>query len=109
MKRLRGNESALDQIKLNRSRLPFRLPAKDRVGSRRLRTVTLPHHRTCGFPHPAVEPGSVTTASYHVMKPLALPPWSFHSAPLRCISSGAGLLPLGRFLQADPLLYSPLA
>ena len=30
----------------------------DRVGSRRLRAVTLPHHRTCGFPHPAVEPGS---------------------------------------------------
>ena len=29
---------------------------KDRVGSRRLRTVTLPHHRTCRFQHPAVEP-----------------------------------------------------
>ncbi len=28
----------------------------DRVGSRRLRTVTLPHHRTCRFQHPAVEP-----------------------------------------------------
>jgi hypothetical protein len=32
--------------------------AEDRVGSRRLRAVTLPHHRTSGFPHPAVEPGS---------------------------------------------------
>src|SRR5208283_2995755 len=30
----------------------------DRVGSRRLRTVTLPHHRTCRFQHPAVEPRS---------------------------------------------------
>jgi len=28
----------------------------DRVGSRQLRTVTLPHHRTCRFQHPAVEP-----------------------------------------------------
>ena len=83
--------------------------ARDRVGSRRLRTVTLPHHRTSGFPHPAVEPGSgYPAASCHVMKPLALLPWSFHSAPLHYISSGAGLLPLGRFLQADPLLYSPL-
>ena len=27
----------------------------DRVGSRGLRPVTLPHHRTCGLPHPAVE------------------------------------------------------
>ena len=26
----------------------------DRVESRGLRPVTLPHHRTCGFPHPAV-------------------------------------------------------
>src|SRR5271167_1708711 len=32
--------------------------AHDRVGSRRLRTVTLPHHRTCRFQHPAVEPRS---------------------------------------------------
>ena len=30
-----------------------------------------------------------------VMKPVALLPWSLHSAPLRCISSGTGLLPLG--------------
>jgi hypothetical protein len=29
-----------------------------RVGSRRLRAETLPHHRTCRFRHPAVEPGS---------------------------------------------------
>src|SRR5580693_2611724 len=43
-----------------------------------------------------------------MMKPVALRPWSFHSAPLRCISSGTGLLPLGRFLRAGPLLYSPL-
>jgi hypothetical protein len=27
----------------------------DRVGCRGLRLGTLPHHRTCGFPHPAVE------------------------------------------------------
>jgi len=27
----------------------------DRVGCRGLRPGTLPHHRTCGFPHPAVE------------------------------------------------------
>jgi hypothetical protein len=26
----------------------------DRVESRGLRPVTLPHHRTCGFPHPAI-------------------------------------------------------
>ncbi len=31
----------------------------DRVGSRGLRPVSLPHHRTCGFPHPAVETGGV--------------------------------------------------
>ena len=31
----------------------------DRVGSRGLRPVSLPHHRTCGFPHPAVEIGGV--------------------------------------------------
>ena len=31
----------------------FRLPS-DRVESRGFRPVTLPHHRTCGFPHPAV-------------------------------------------------------
>ena len=34
-------------------------PARDRVGSRGLRPVTLPHHRTCGFPHPAVAPRGV--------------------------------------------------
>jgi hypothetical protein len=28
---------------------------KDRVECRGLRPGTLPHHRTCGFPHPAVE------------------------------------------------------
>ena len=28
---------------------------RDRMGSRGLRPVSLPHHRTCGFPHPAVE------------------------------------------------------
>jgi len=44
--------------------LPFvvRLPDAslvDRVGSRGLRPVTLPHHRTCGFPHPAVEPAAL--------------------------------------------------
>jgi hypothetical protein len=44
-----------------------------------------------------------------VMKPVALLPWSLHSAPLRRISPGAGSLPIARFLQADPLLYSPLA
>src|ERR1700761_9390973 len=44
-----------------------------------------------------------------MMKPVALRPWSFHSAPLHFISSGAGSLPIARFLQADPLLYSPLA
>ena len=27
----------------------------DRVGGRGLRPGTLPHHRTCGFPHTAVE------------------------------------------------------
>ena len=34
----------------------FATCGSDRVGSRRLRTVTLPHHRTCRFQHPAVEP-----------------------------------------------------
>ena len=34
---------------------------------------------------------------------------TFHSALLHFISPGAGLLPIARFLQADPLLYSPLA
>src|SRR5208283_5239672 len=37
---------------------PDRCGVMDRVGSRRLRTVTLPHHRTCRFQHPAVEPRS---------------------------------------------------
>src|SRR5258708_38438315 len=39
-----------------KSRLKKRL---DRVGCRGLRTDTLPHHRTCGFPHPAVGPSRV--------------------------------------------------
>ena len=76
----------------------------DRVGSRRLRAVTLPHHRTCGFPHPAVEPGSGLA---HCVLPWS--PMAFHSALLHFISPGAGSLPIARFLQADPLLYSPLA
>ena len=73
--------------------------------------MTLPHHRTCGFPHPAVEPGSGSNPLRPAMvrKPVALLPWSLHSARLRCISSGAGLLPIARFLQAGPLLYSPRA
>ena len=29
--------------------------APDRVGLTGLRSSALPHHRTCGFPHPAVE------------------------------------------------------
>ncbi len=29
----------------------------DRVGLTGLRPSALPHHRTCGFPHPAVGPG----------------------------------------------------
>jgi len=32
---------------------------RDRVGCRGLRPGTLPHHRTCGFPHPAVGPSRV--------------------------------------------------
>jgi hypothetical protein len=92
-------------------RLPFypsmsRL-SDDRVGSRRLRAVTLPHHRTCGFPHPAVEPGS--GLAHCVLPWYALRPWSFHSALLHFVSPGAGSLPVARFLQADPLLYSPRA
>ena len=35
----------------------------DRVGSAGLRPLTLPHHRTCGFPHPAVEPLSLLSGS----------------------------------------------
>src|SRR5271165_1574316 len=38
--------------------VPITIVSNDRVGSRRLRTVTLPHHRTCRFQHPAVEPRS---------------------------------------------------
>lgn len=30
----------------------------DRVRSRVWHPLALPHHRTCGFPHPAVEPGA---------------------------------------------------
>jgi Fic family protein len=33
--------------------------APDRVGVTGLRPSPLPHHRTCGFPHPAVEPGDL--------------------------------------------------
>ena len=46
--------------------------ADDRVECRGLRPGTLPHHRTCGFPHPAVEPsnGPYAVASCHGrMKP----------------------------------------
>ena len=45
----------MERVRAPTANTPWR---NDRVGSRRLRTVTLPHHRTCGFPHPAVEPGS---------------------------------------------------
>ena len=31
----------------------------DRVGLTGLRPPALPHHRTCGFPHPAVEPSGL--------------------------------------------------
>ncbi|MCU0836466.1 MAG: hypothetical protein MUC77_18845, partial [Chromatiaceae bacterium] len=37
----------------------FRL-TQDRVGLTGLRPSALPHHRTCGFPHPAVEPGGLS-------------------------------------------------
>ena len=33
-----------------------RAALRDRVGSAGFRPLTLPHHRTCGFPHPAIEP-----------------------------------------------------
>ncbi len=32
------------------------LVARDRVGVTGFRPSPLPHHRTCGFPHPAIEP-----------------------------------------------------
>ena len=32
----------------------------DRVECRGLHPGNLPHHRTCGFPHPAVEPGGLS-------------------------------------------------
>ena len=32
----------------------------DRVGLTGLRPSALPHHRTCGFPHPAVEPSGLS-------------------------------------------------
>ena len=35
--------------------------AFDRVGCRGLRLGTLPHHRTCGFPHPAIERSGLYT------------------------------------------------
>ena len=34
----------------------------DRVEVTGLRPPPLPHHRTCGFPHPAIEPGGVYPA-----------------------------------------------
>lgn len=34
-------------------------PRKDRVEVAGLRPPPLPHHRTCGFPHPAIEPCGV--------------------------------------------------
>ncbi len=91
----------MERVPAPTAKTPWR---NDRVGSRRLRAVTLPHHRTCGFPHPAVEPGS---GFAHCVLPWS--PMAFHSALLHFISPGAGLLPIARFLQADPLLYSPLA
>ena len=41
-----------------------RLIPVDRMGPRGLRPVTLPHHRTCGFPHPAVEQGGFSFSSF---------------------------------------------
>jgi hypothetical protein len=33
---------------------------RNRVGLTGLRPSALPHHRTCGFPHPAVEPSGLS-------------------------------------------------
>ena len=45
-------------------------PKRDRVGLTRLRPSVLPHHRTCGFPHTAVESSerSLTACSRASMK-----------------------------------------
>ena len=38
----------------------MRLRCLDWMGPRGLRPASLPYHRTCGFPHPAVEPAVVS-------------------------------------------------
>ncbi|RKT43858.1 hypothetical protein [Thiocapsa rosea] len=38
----------------------LRWTSPDRVGLTGLRPSALPHHRTCGFPHPAVEPSGLS-------------------------------------------------
>ena len=60
-----------------------------------MRTVTLPHHRTCGFPHPAVEPGSGLA---HCVLPWS--PMAFHSALLHLFRLVRACFPsLGSFKQ----------
>ena len=54
----RGSASLLALRKRPRAGWPTAALLGDRMGSRGLRPVTLPHHRTCGFPHPAVETGA---------------------------------------------------
>ena len=57
-------------------------PCVDRVERPGLRPAALPHHRTCGFPHPAVEAGgSYFTARSDGMRK----PWSRNTLLLRAL------------------------
>ena len=51
------------RLGLRRRKQPWvtRKISHDRVGIAGLRLLSLPHHRTCGFPHPAVERSGLLT------------------------------------------------
>ena len=55
----------------------------DRVGLTGLRPSVLPHHRTCGFPHTAVESGKLNLT---VNSRVPIEGRSHHGHSLRCVS-----------------------
>ena len=55
------------------------------MGPRRLRPVTLPHHRTCGFPHPAVEQGGFLFSCFREV------PWYDEPTFAECFGFQCGL------------------
>ena len=48
-----------EHMDVRRDCVSFARPVVDRVGVTKLRSLPLPHHRTYGFPYPAVESESL--------------------------------------------------